>query len=508
MSYSPPAVNISELSSPTVSAILAGPSTVAVVGLSNGAIRRTDAITLVAHAASPLPGLPTGATLVSTDSTVTVKDSYFTPSLVPANYDTGNGYGTADFSLDATAKTLARVATGGGGASGESIIADGTTVYVTYDYVPGDYFRPALYSDLASVEARFGQATDGLGAITCPLTFGAQLAFEGGASQLYVAPLYKLTTPSDPTSVRLQPNTTQAASSTTWQQTLYGLRDIPDINIVIPVVGQSAASVDDAAQLAIFHEVQDHCSFMSTQQDEIFAIFAEDSTIDSTKATKAIIRAHADDLRSRHGGSSAQSSILFANSKFARPAPTTSGVVYVGGQYLAAALGGLLASIPVQESPTRLVLSGASAVVDVRSRQDKLDDGGKGLLVLDDATGVLVIRHGITLDIASIANQQISVVRAKHLVIESVRNTLETQVLGATVPGDQVEPFVAAAVQVVLERLVTIGAIGGYSSIQARRLTGDPTTVEVRFDYEPLFPIDDINVLFSLDLAAQTVTAG
>lgn len=504
MTYTPPGVTVQELTSLSVSPIAAAPSVACVVGLSAGSIRRTDAITLNATTATPIPGLPAGATIVT--GNILVTDSYTNPSAVPAGYNSSTGYGAAEYTLNTTNNTLARVSSGGSGTSGASLIPDGETVYLTYDYLPVDYFTAALYTDLASVEARYGQASDALGNIVSPLSYGAFMAFEGGANQVYAAPLFKLTSSADPSSVRLQPTASDNAASATWQQTLYALRDFDDINIIVPIVGQSQTSVTDAAMLSIFHEVQDHCYVQGLDNRYVLAILGEDSSTDATKATKSTIRSHADDLRARHGGLTAQDTILFNTSRFTRPASNPAGVIVIGAQYEAAALAGLLSSTPVSTSVTRSVLSGATVITDPRSKQDKIDDGAKGLLVVEDNTGVIVIRHAITLDTSSTANRQISVVRAKHKVIESVRTTLETRVIGKTIVSVNSADFVAAAVQGVLDQLVSNQDILGYGSIQARTLQGDPTTVEVRFDYRPAFALDYINIKFSLDLSSQTVS--
>jgi hypothetical protein len=56
---------------------------------------------------------------------------------------------------------------------------------------------------------------------------------------------------------------------------------------------------------------------------------------------------------------------------------------HVGGQYVAAALAGMLASYAVSTPLTRKPVSGFNGVNDFRSRQDKNDDAASGLLVVE-----------------------------------------------------------------------------------------------------------------------------
>lgn len=507
MAYTPPGVTVTELTSPTTNPQINEASVVAVVGLSAGYVRRTDRVTLTGTTAVALPGLPAGATLISDDSNVVVKDTFDDPTTVPSGYNATTGYSTAEFTLDPTGKTLARVSSGGGGGGGASLIPSGQTVYVTYDYAPAGYYTAQKFTDLAEIEALYGPALSAdLTTIVSPLTFGCLNAFEGGAREVYAVPLFKRTTPSDPDSVRVQPSSSQAADPTTWQQTLYALRDVEEINLFVPAIGQSFANVDDTVQLNVFLEFHKHLNYLRSIQQYGFLVLGEDSSTDSTKATKATIRSHASTLRSNFGGVLAEQTALVNTAKFPRPSINSAGTVYVGGQWVAAKIAGMLAGFPVSQALTRQVVPGLTGVADPRSRQDKIDDGAAGLIVLDEKNGAVIIRHSISIDTSSSAHRQVAVVRSKQRVIESVRDTLETQVIGKTVPSRLAAAFVSSSVQAVLETLKGDNVIEDYSSINARLLAGDPTVVEVRFDYKPLFSIDYISIKFSLDLSTQVAT--
>lgn len=507
MTYSPPHVSVTELTSPTGSPIISDASVVAVVGRASGSVRATAAVTLTGTTAVAIPGFPTGASMVSIDADVVVKDSYLVPENVPATYNTSTGYGSAEFTFDPSAKTIARVSSGGSGSAGASLIPSGETVYVTYDYLPADYFVAANYTDLSEIEEKYGAALNSdRTAVNSPVTFAALNAFQGGARTVCVAPLFKRTSAGDPDSVRLQASAAESATTAPWTHTLYALRDAEDVNLIVPAIGQSS-DVSDANLLAIFQEVYTHMRFMQDQYQYIYACFGEDSTTDSAKATKATIRSHASTLAGLHGGSLAEQTFVVNTAKFPLEASQT-GTTYVGGQYQAAKIAGMLAGAKASESLTRNVVPGLTGVADYRSRQDKLTDGEASLLVLDERNNNVIIRHAISLDDSSSARHQISVVRAKHQMIESVRDTLETRVIGKSVSTSRAAVFVASTVQGVLEDLKADGTIDGFSAISARLLSGDPTTVEVRFDYLPIFALDYINIRFSLNLTTQTATVG
>lgn len=493
LAYRPPSVSIEESVTPSISPVLSAPALVALVGPSQGYQVRTDQFAVTGTNPIPLPGLPTGATVSSVTAVVDALD----PTRGQTN---GAGYSlTTDYTISTANGTITRVAAGA--------IADGRLVNVTYQYIPVNYFLPTRLSDIGSVESRYGSGLtpDGL-SINSAVSYAAAIAFENGTDSVVIQPLLTRATPGTPTSVASQPNATQIASTATWSDTLFPLRDIEDINVIVPVIGQSIPNIADATQLAIFQTLQDHLQFMSTQDQYLIAVLGEDASANASVATRAIINAHANTLRSRYGGGLAEQTVLLSPAKFTRSLPVFGQSAFVGGQYAAAGIAGMLAAQPVSSSLTRKVLSGFTGIADYRSLQDKNEDAANGILVLEQKSGSVVVRHSITLDTTQAARRELSVVRAKHRVIESVRDTLDRQIIGNVIADGNAPGIVSAAVVAVLEQLRQGRDLVDYGGVQARILALDPTTVEVRFSYRPAFPLNYINVVFSLDLSTGDIS--
>lgn len=492
LAYRPPGVGVSETTTPQISPLLAAPALVCLVGLTQGYQTRTDQFVLSGTTAVALPGLPTGATVTAVTS---VRDA-LNPQKGAAD---GSGYVlTTDYTVNLGTGTITRV--------GAGAIADGTLVNVTYQYVTADYFYPTRMYDLGSVESRYGAGlqVDGV-TINSPVSYAASIAFENGADSVVIQPLFTRTTPGDPTSTPLQPNATQVASTATWQDSLFVLRDIEDINVIVPVVGQSQANVTDAVMLNIEQAVQDHLNFMASQYQYVISVNGEDSSSSIANATKATLQAHANTLRGRYGGLLAEQTILVNTSRFIRALPSFGRTATVGGQYMAAAISGMLASRPVSAALTRKVISGFVGVADPRDLQEKNADAAAGLLVIEQKAQNLVVRHGVTLDTSSAARREISVVRAKHRVIESVRDTLDRQIVGNLVADGNATSIVRSTVIGVLEMLRQDKDIVDYSGVEAKMLSLEPTTIQVRFSYRPAFPVNYIDIVFSLDLTSGSV---
>lgn len=493
LAYKPPSVTVTEIVTPTISPLLAAPALIGIVGLSQGYQVRTDQFALVGTSPIVLPGLPAGSTVSSVDF---VKDAV-DPSKGQTN---GNGYTlTTDYTVNLGAGTISRV--------GAGAIADGRLVNVTYKYIPTDYFSPIRLSDMGSIENRFGPGLDSTGTtISSPLSYAAQIAFENGASSVVLQPLFVRGTPGDATTTPSAPNPTQAAALTSWSDTFWVLRDIEDINVLVPIVGQSMPNVGDAVQLSIMQAAQDHVNFMASQQQMVVTVLGEDSSASSSVAQKATLLTHASTLAGRYGGAMAQQTVFVSPAKYTRALPSLGRQITVGGQYMAAGIAGMLASRPVSAALTRKFVSGFTSVADARDLQEKNTDAGTGLLVVENVRGNIVVRHGITLDVTSTQNRELSVVRAKHRMIESVRDTIDKQIIGQVIADNNAPSVVSSTVALVLEGLRRDGDIVDYSGVESRYLSLDPTTVEVRFSYRPAFPLNYVNIVFSIDLTTGIVS--
>ncbi|WP_028058422.1 hypothetical protein [Candidatus Solirubrobacter pratensis] len=452
---------------------------------------------------TPLPGLPAGAVLVGVTS---VADVLYPGQAV--NLD-GTYRSANDYTVDLTAKTISRVAPSGG----DGKIPDHTLVAVTYQYVPSDYFDAILLEDLGSIADRFGPAWKN-GAIFSQLTYAAQVALENGARFVICQPLYTRSTPGNVATAKEAPiiGTSSTAKATSnpavWSDTLYGLRDIEDINVFVPVVGQSTVEgIDNTTWIGIAQKFQDHMKFLKDNDQYSVTIFGEDRTADAVNyATKTSLRNDAGALAARYGGELARQSVLINTASFLRPRPdSVGGTVPVGAQYMAAAIAGMLASRPTQQSLTRSQISGFLSATDTRSKQDKNDDAAAGLMVIEQKGNGLFVRHGITLDTTAEQYQEVSVVRSQHRMVESLRTTVDTKIIGKIIADAQAPYTIKSTIIGVLEALRGDQTIVNYGNVQVRQLTAQPTTFEVRFSYLPAFPVNYVNIKFSIDLSSTGV---
>lgn len=431
--------------------------------------------------------------------------------------------------------------TAAGHADGETItysmviIPNNRRVNVTYIYEPNDYYYPYAVTayNFSSIVDRYGAAfkTSGEGAgviVNSPITLAAKIAIENGASNFVIQPLFYSEDNIDdgPITSRRAPTNAESVSTTyTWSKTFQSLRDYENIGIIVPVVGQDTAysfgsdgtatpaSLGDTVQFQIAQLLQNHIAYIDNANDQLaIGVFGEDST-DSTDAAplaaRATLQTNINTLQNTSINSQTWNErfIYVSPTKFERPSDGGNSSVnaVLGGQYAAAAIGGMLSSRKASVSLTRKGVSGFKKVVDPRTKLEKTEDSGKGFFVIEqNKDGNIWVRHSLTTDVTSSATAEVSVVRAKHLMIDSVRQTIDNDIIGKIVADDNAPLIVQSAIGGTLRKLQDEGELVSFNSVQARIATVDPTVIEVRFNYRPAFPVNYVNIRFAIDLTSGT----
>ncbi len=532
--YTPPGVTISQITAPTVTPDIATGTNLCLVGLpgppTTGISPLTVTDTFLFGVSNVPVVLPTIASLNNDAvlvSVISVTDVLNPSYGVPA----GAGYiaGT-DFTVQAgegppngTAATITALSTGAFYDTTTSSYAP-RLVNVTYTYTPSNYWNPVRMFDIGSVQARFGQAwstatiSNGLTVYTginSPLSLAAAFAFQNGAQSVILQPLFQRATPGNPTTAQEPATGTAIGAATTWSDTLYTLRNVSNIDIIAPIVGFDNVNVTSNTEiLGIFEAVQAHQAYQNSQNDFMLAIFGEDGTFSSSQLStlsppNSLLITHAADLRSNYGNALSKQNVLINNAAFNVAVPgAQGGNMIIGGQYAAAALGGALVARSVSSALTRQYISGFSSIIDTRTPADKNNDAANGLLVLENYNGGVRCRQGITIDLADgPAGQEISVVRAQLVTIESIQQTLDNEIIGQIIADANSPLVVASAINGVLALLQSGGIIVGYTQATAQLTSLSPTTVSASFSYQPAFPLNYINVTFSLNLTTGSISS-
>lgn len=431
------------------------------IGPSSG----TVAIAGAGYNLSNIPLGPTGTTgrkIYRKKSVGTSADLIF--HLVATMNDNTTVVLTNETTLDATANVASQPTSG---------IASGDTVTLSYNYVDADYYEPTLLGDYNDITDKYGAPFDANGNINSKLSFAARFAFLNGANEIVAV------ASADDTQVSIE-------------AALAKLENEPDVSIVVIANGGSWVASSLFA----------HTSKMIGQGLYRFGVVGRDGTPSLIDA--ATIRAASQGLNDE--------SIRYVNiSSPYLSNPITGAKLAVGGQFVAAALAGMYAGRDVQVPLTRKTVAGFVGINDVRRESEKALDSAAGLLVVEErGGGVIRVRHDITTSTASVNSREAPVVRAKYELARRMKDSLDAGAVGVVLPAAVAQSLVESIANSVLDGLMNEQAINGYSDVKARLLDGDPTTVELRFQYLPAYPINNINVVFTIntttgDITAQTV---
>lgn len=365
--------------------------------------------------------------------------------------------------------------------------SDKLTVRVFYNATPSDYYLPTRCFSQGDVEIKFGPAFDSLGNVDNPLSLATLFAFQNGATQVIAQALFSGT---------IDSRSAPTGALADWTVSFESLQVVQDVSLITPIIaaGGLATPVTDSLNLSILQACQAHIRYMAAQENQfIMGIFGEDAT--GTLATTATLRSHGDSLGS---GNPSEAVVLLTPGAYTFTNPVTGLTADIGGQYVAAGVAGMCSRYPVQMPLTRKRINNLTSLKTTRTETQKDQDAQSGLCVVENKRGRIQVRHSITVNQNTRAQQELSVVRAKYWMMKNLVDVLDTQAVGTLILDTEANFSIQVLVAAQLELLVQQGAIVSYDNIQVRPDPNDPTSLQVRFSYLPAYPLNHITISFSI----------
>lgn len=350
-------------------------------------------------------------------------------------------------------------------------IPDGDWVTVTYNYTDSSYYDVYKYDNYDDVRVAYGEMFDSDGNLTSQLSFAAYLAFLNGAG-----PLYCVAVEND-----------AAATNVDYINALDKLKAYDDIDVVVPLTGDTVVHANAAA----------HATEMANNAAERRFILGTDGS--SSPISSATLQTYAQNLNNRRVMLLSPSSVKFYNNY-------TNSVETLPAYYVAAALAGVAAKNNVYEALTSKRIQGFYKVGEVRSKTTKMEEARNGLCVIEDSTGALRVFHGITTETASVLTREFSIVFAKDRLMQILRDTFNTSIIGQPIVEDTLFAVKTMATG-VLDMAQRSNYIVSYSDVEVRQNSLEPTRIDVKFVYEPPYPLNYVYVEFSVDLENGNINA-
>lgn len=358
------------------------------------------------------------------------------------------------------------------GAPGDAAPKEGEIYYVSYTYpIPAEQYDPQLFVDSKDVKAFYGQESTGTG----QLTVAANMALENGAPAVMC--------------LQAEIATVSGSSTTLWSDAFAKLEKKSNIAYIVPLTDDSI--VQNAAIV--------HCEIESNPDTGHERECIIGAASGSTEVGDLVAKADALDNKKV---------ILVAPAVEITRASSSGTELTLGGEYIAAALSGLITGqskiiVPV----TGKQITGFRIPDDQYSPYSMNRMASAGVCIIYSKSGVIKVRHAITTDTSNADNREISVVAADDMVRRITRNSLTDAYIGKGIVISESTPSaVAATVKAIWSSLIRDGLICAYGTkndpttgevpITASQDPNEPTRINVAGSVKFLYPLNYISVEF------------
>lgn len=352
-------------------------------------------------------------------------------------------------------------------------ISDGERVIVTYEYTTSDYYDVKYYEDFGDIIDHYGEMFSEDGTINSELTLGAYFARQNGAQGMYlVAVNVAGTTP----------------TSEEYTAAIVKLESIPDIDVVVALTGDATVR-----------------SYLKTHVNETFTEQARRIAIAAADGSSAIVDTAA--MQAIGGGINSERVVFVSPSTVEYYNPITQVWMTLGGQYIAAATGGILVGNDIEQALTRKALYGNFRIPDAerRSMSDRRAEAQAGCSLFDVRRNSIVCIHGVTTATSGDVHEvEISVVRSRYYMMTALENMIDESFIGEPIDNDT--PIrVKGSVQSILEQLKMSTVIADYRGVVSRQHPTNVTTIEVKFEYKPAYPLNYVQVQFAVNTSTGDI---
>jgi hypothetical protein len=469
--YQPPGIYINEQPEPMPnlpSVVALPPARIALVGPSRGYQNNTETVQI---STTPTPLSKRG--IEDAGLTVTALD--------------GTVYAlTTDYLVVQTGAPSTEAVTTISRQAGGLITAD-SVVYVSYQFTDSSYYEPFQSTDWDEIQTRYGQAINPTtGAVGSALSLAARIAIEQGALDLVLVPTLGSATPSTVTADQLDAGLTKLLS-----------RD--DVGVVVSLpVGISGTDIAAGETKDVADDLKKHVQTATSGGQYRIGILGYDTMV-TRSADQAALAINYERIMLAYP---------YAMNWYNGLTNTT---MEIGGPYLAAAYAGMMSSYAVQIPLTRkLVRSFSSIPSRVRGAMTmayRNNLSSNGVAVTEQTSdGRLVIRHALSTNPSTVLSREISIIRSKDALLRLIYLSIDTSQIVGTAADDESPERLKGIVEGALNQADQANVIIGWSNLSVRRSAIDLTRMEVRFAYEPAFPLNQITVSFSISTTTGAVT--
>lgn len=170
--------------------------------------------------------------------------------------------------------------------------------------------------------------------------------------------------------------------------------------------------------------------------------------------------------------------------------------VEVGGGVIAAAIAGIEYGNPVQQPMTRSSLPAEfKSVIGVpMSRSEKNRLAAKGVMILENTNGSVVIRHQLTTSMESVESREMSVSRIVDYTAKYLRNSLEGYIGKRNVDAETLVTM-EATLRDAKNRLVSERIVKDVTISEIMQVEDAPDTLAFTASVQPPYPCNRVEII-------------
>lgn len=352
-------------------------------------------------------------------------------------------------------------------------ILPGDVIEVSYRYTDQEYFEPKVFWDFDDLRDQYGPPFDESGNIVSEITLAASLAFMNGARTIVTCAVD--VTGSTPTLEN-------------YLTALNKLRDNDTISIIVPTTGMEQ----------IQELVKSHVNQQSMNRFERRAIMGRDGSAVAVPSSHLI--SNAQTIHDRRIA-------LVGPSRMKYFVPSLNKEVFIGGQYLAAAVAGISAAQAMAMPLTRRQVLGFSDMGEVHDETQKNLQSAGGVMVVERTRrNRIQVRHGVTTNPMRTLDREWSVTGQEDAMIYRIRDFLDNDNIIGNIIDEIMLSSVKGSAEAALQSLRSDRTINDYRNLKVRQVNEYPDVVEVRFEWKPSMPLNYIVVRYSVSMTSGDAT--
>lgn len=337
------------------------------------------------------------------------------------------------------------------------------TILISYKYLPDDFFEPLAWFALNSVTGFYGEAFNDDYSIGSPVTAAAKFAFANGATSMRIIPVY------DDSKAGNNPTQTLA-------QALDKLKLCQDVAIIVPI------GFDDTQ----FGQITEHIAWCNANRLERRAIYSIDGTVKKKTVSDLTTIARSVNNEFIMFIANNIAPVYVSNSRQAIDEP---------GWLWGAAMAGLAISTPVQNSLTRLELTGFYGTqAFLYEEKNQLTEGG--CCVVETYNGIIRIRHSVTTYQNTMVDWTFSGIY--NYMIFALRTMYDPYIGNPST--DALVAELNSITKLFLQQQVERGVIYDFNDLEVSRRENNPQIIDVSFRYAAIQPLLWIVVTFDVDM--------